>query len=105
MNTNYTWDENKCQSNPIEREKILAAMQTPPPDGYFVWDGEDTDDRPLSRAEMVAGMMQTSENDKSQVVLQLDNDVLVYFHSTGKNWQTHLNNALKEWMQEHHVAV
>jgi len=30
---------------------------------------------------------------------------LVYFHSTGKNWQTHLNNALKEWMQEHHVAV
>jgi len=97
---------NGSQTIPTEREQILTAMQTPPLEGrLFVWDGQDADDRPLSRAEMVAGMMQTSENDKSQVVLQLDNDVLVYFYSTGKNWQTHLNNALKEWMQEHHVAV
>jgi uncharacterized protein (DUF4415 family) len=96
---------NGSQTNPTEREQILAAMQTPPPDGYFVWDGQDEDDRPLSREEMIAGMMQKSETDKSQVVLQLDNDVLVYFHSTGKNWQNHLNNALKEWMQEHHVAA
>lgn len=96
---------NGSQINPTEREQILASMQTPPPEGYFMWDGQDEDDRPLSREEMTVGMMQQTETDKSQVVLQLDNDVLVYFHSTGKNWQTHLNNALKEWMQEHHVAV
>ena len=93
------------QTNPTEREQILAAMQTPPPDGYFVWDGQDEDDRSLSREEMTVDMVQQTESDKSQVVLQLDNDILVYFHSTGNNWQNHLNNALKEWMQEHHVAV
>ncbi len=93
------------QTNPTEREQILAAMQTPPPDGYFIWDGQDEDDRPLSREEMTAGMMQQTETNKSEVLLQLDNDVLDYFHSTGSMWQNHLNNALKEWMQEHHLAA
>ncbi len=96
---------NGSQTKLTEREQILAAMQTPPAEGYFIWDGQDEDERPLSREEMTVGMMQPAETDKSQVVLQLDNDVLVYFHSTGKNWQNHLNNALKEWMLEHHVAA
>jgi len=39
-----------------EREAILKAMATPPPGGYFVWDGVDEDDRPLTEEEMRAGM-------------------------------------------------
>ncbi len=92
----YTWDENK-------RQKIVAALQTPPPNGYFEWDGADEDDRPLSREEMLAGII-TPENTQSPVLLQLDNEILVYFRSTGKEWQQHLNDALKQWIQEH-VAV
>ena len=91
---------NGSQTSQTERQKILSAMQTPPPNGYFEWDGEDEDERPLSREEMLAGMI-TAENSQSPVLLQLDNDILAYFRSTGKEWQQHLNDALKQWMQEH----
>lgn len=39
------------------RERALQAMKTPPPRGaHFVWDGKNEDERPLTAAEMRAGM-------------------------------------------------
>lgn len=35
-----------------ERETILDAVNNPPPGGDYVWDGEDENDRPLTREEM-----------------------------------------------------
>lgn len=40
---------------------------------------------------------------KEQVTVQYDVEVLAYFRSTGKDWQTRMNNALKEWVKEHVV--
>ena len=40
------------------RNEILEAMKTPSPERYFVWDGKDEDDRPLTEAEMRAGIAQ-----------------------------------------------
>ncbi len=37
------------------RSDILEAMRTPPPNGYFEWDGKEEDDRPLSAEEMQTG--------------------------------------------------
>jgi uncharacterized protein (DUF4415 family) len=43
-----------------------------------------------------------SENPKIFTGIRLDADVLNSFKSTGKGWQTRMNNALKEWLLEHH---
>jgi uncharacterized protein (DUF4415 family) len=33
--------------------------------------------------------------------IRLDADVLEAFRATGKGWQTRMNDALKQWLQEH----
>ena len=38
---------------------------------------------------------------KVQVSLRLDPDVIAAFRATGPGWQTRMNNALKEWLNEH----
>jgi hypothetical protein len=47
---------------PLTKEvnEILIAIQNPPEGGDFVWDGQDEDDRPLSREEMLAGMSEVN---------------------------------------------
>jgi uncharacterized protein (DUF4415 family) len=41
---------------------------------------------------------------KSSTTLRLDTDILTTFKSTGKGWQTRVNNALREWLKEHKHA-
>jgi hypothetical protein len=48
---------NGSQINQTERQNILTAMQTPSKNGYFVWDEQDEEKRPLTREEMLAGMI------------------------------------------------
>jgi uncharacterized protein (DUF4415 family) len=38
---------------------------------------------------------------KEQVAIRYGADILAHFRSTGKGWQTRMNNALKEWLKEH----
>jgi uncharacterized protein (DUF4415 family) len=33
--------------------------------------------------------------------VRFDRDVLDAFRSTGRGWQTRMNEALKEWLKEH----
>jgi len=33
----------------------------------------------------------------------VDNDILESFRSTGKGWQTRMNDALREWLKEHNA--
>ncbi len=40
---------------------------------------------------------------KEQVAIRFDEEVLAYFRSTGKGWQTRMNEVLKEWVREHPV--
>jgi uncharacterized protein (DUF4415 family) len=95
-----------------ERERILEAMKTPPPGGYFVWDGIDEDDRPATEEELKAAVEadlarrrgRPIGSDKTQIALRIDNDVLTAFKATGKGWQTRMNEALREWLQRHPAA-
>jgi uncharacterized protein (DUF4415 family) len=40
---------------------------------------------------------------KEQVAIRFDEEVLAYFRSTGKGWQTRMNEVLKEWVKQHAV--
>ena len=96
----------------MDREAILAVIAHPPPGGDFVWDGQDEDDRPLSAEEMQAGITAArrpvgrpvGSGSKEQVAIRLDREVLTAFRATGPRWQTRINAALHEWLQEHPLS-
>jgi len=41
---------------------------------------------------------------KERVTIRFDAEVVEYFKSTGKGWQTRMNDALNEWIKEHSNA-
>ncbi len=42
-----------------------------------------------------------AESPKQKVTIRLDADIVEQFRATGKGWQTRMNDALKDWLQEH----
>lgn len=44
------------------------------------------------------------ETPKQAVNIRLEADILSAFKSTGKGWQTRMNNALRDWLKEHSPA-
>jgi uncharacterized protein (DUF4415 family) len=50
------------------------------------------------------GALVPAEN-KQQVTLRLDSDVLSFFRGTGKRYQSRINAALREYMKAHRKAV
>ena len=42
-----------------------------------------------------------AKTSKVSTTIRFDPEVLAYFQSSGPGWQTRMNAALKEWMQEH----
>ena len=95
-----------------EREMILEALKTPPPEGYFVWDGKNEDERPLTHEEMIAGVeayrkqrgRPAGSGTKEQVAIRFDRDVLAAFRAAGPGWQTRMNAALRDWLESHTPA-
>lgn len=95
-------------SKPLTREAILEAMKTPPPNGYYVWDGVNEDERPLSAEEMRAGIEEHRRrsgrppgSNKESTTIRFDKDVLDAFRASGPGWQTRINAALREWLEAH----
>lgn len=93
---------------PPTREHILAAMKTAPQGGYYVWDGQDEDDRPLTQEELQAGLQAVrrrgrpaGSGQKEQVAIRFDRDVLTAFRAGGAGWQTRMNDALRDWLKTH----
>lgn len=39
---------------------------------------------------------------KEQVTLRLDKETLIFFKKNGRGWQTKINDALKQWVSNHH---
>jgi uncharacterized protein (DUF4415 family) len=40
---------------------------------------------------------------KESVTVQFDRDLLATFKATGGDWQTRINDALREWLSEHAI--
>lgn len=77
-----------------KRLKLLAAM----PDAEI-----DYSDIPRQTGGVQwtrPGALVPSEN-KQQVTLRLDADVLTFFKGTGKRYQSRINAALREYVQAH----
>jgi uncharacterized protein (DUF4415 family) len=77
----------------------------------YVWDGEDEDDRPLTREEMQAGIEayrrqrgRPTGSDKESTTIRFDRDVLAAFRAGGPGWQTRMNAALRDWLKLHTAA-
>lgn len=87
-------------------------MKTPPPGGYFVWDGQDEDERPATREEMHTAREQyrrkagrpVGSGTKESTTIRFDHDVLAAFKSSGPGWQTRMNDALRDWLRTHKPA-
>ena len=82
-------------------QKIRAQAATP-----YVWDGEDEDDRPLTREEMQAGIEtyrrqrgRPTGSDKESTTIRFDRDVLAAFRAGGPGWQTRMNAVLRDWLK------
>ena len=81
-----------------KRLKLLAAM----PDSTI--DYSDIP-RPTGTEQWTRpGALVPSEN-KRQVTLRLDADVLSFFKKTGKRYQSRINAALREYVQAHQKSV
>jgi uncharacterized protein (DUF4415 family) len=56
-------------------------------------------------AQTVAQLRRTRGKNKNptkeQVAIRFDREVLAGFQASGPGWQTRMNTALKEWLQEH----
>ena len=40
---------------------------------------------------------------KIQLTVRYDADIVEAFKASGQGWQTRMNNALRDWLQSHHV--
>jgi uncharacterized protein (DUF4415 family) len=92
----------------MTRNEILAAVKAIPPAQDYVWDGIDEDDKPATEAEFKNALMkahhQQTEPDTTQILLSIDKSVLQAFRMFGEDWQTSMNEALKEWLKTHVVT-
>ena len=96
------------KTNTMSPNEVLAAVKAILPVQDYVWDGTDEDDRPATTNELRLGIQMVhaqrgrpSGSDKTQIALRVDNSVLSAFKATGKGWQTRMNDALKDWLNEH----
>jgi uncharacterized protein (DUF4415 family) len=91
----------------MKKTDILKATASAPPDGDYVWDGQDEDDRPLSKEEMHEGIAKKqrgrpkAEVTKDSITIRLSHEVTEYFRATGQGWQTRLDEVLKDYVRTH----
>lgn len=92
-----------------QKKEILEATASAPTKGDFVWDGKDENERPLSKKEMRAGIKNLGGrpklvNPKQSITIRLNAEVLDFFKSQGKGWQTKINDTLQKYVNSHHSA-
>jgi uncharacterized protein (DUF4415 family) len=90
------------------REEILRALKNQKPSDFYVWDGKDEDDKPLTSQELANGLKAYKKRGrpfsaatKEQIAIRLDLEVLDAFRKEGPGWQTRINDALKDWLKHH----
>jgi uncharacterized protein (DUF4415 family) len=91
----FKLDPNSAQTSPQrERLRQVAAM----PDAQI--DYSDISPSTSAIQWTRPGALVSTEN-KQQVTLRLDADVLNFFKTTGKRYQSRINAALREYMKAH----
>ncbi len=81
-----------------EEDADITAAAMSDPDALPLTEAEWNDVKPLLRV----GGRPKAEVTKERITIRLSPDVLAVFKATGKGWQSRIDAALKEWVQEHH---
>lgn len=81
-----------------EEDAVITAAALSDPDALPLTEAEWKDVKPLLRV----GGRPKAEITKERITIRLSPDVLAVFKATGKGWQSRIDAALKEWVQEHH---
>ena len=66
--------------------------------GDAPWDGVPADW--VSRADAAAALMRRPGENKRQVTIRFDADVLEFFKRAGRGWQGRMNAALRSFMEQ-----
>lgn len=97
----FKLDPNKpAQLTAKQRERLAAVAAMPDAEIDYCDIPRQTGKVQWSRP----GALVSPEN-KQQVTLRLDSDVLNFFKETGKRYQSRINAALREYMKAHQKAA
>lgn len=98
---NFTPEKNLSAKSSTEQRRRLKAVAAIPDAAI------DYSDIPRQSAAVQwtrPGLLVPTEN-KQQVTLRVDADVLLFFKSTGKRYQSRINAALREYVNAHQKAA
>jgi len=76
-------------------EELAADMASDP-----AWDGLPEDW--VSRAHVATGLMSGRKENKHQVTMRFDADILDYFKRQGRGWQSRMNAVLRGFVERDH---
>ena len=82
-------DETNWEAVKAKTEDQLAADMTSDPE----WQGVPSDW--VSRAQAATGLMRRPKENKRQVTMRFDADVLEFFRRSGRGWQGRMNAVLR----------
>jgi|CXWL01.1.fsa_nt_gi uncharacterized protein (DUF4415 family) len=51
--------------------------------------------------ELFPHLIKSEMTQKINIAIDYDADIVSAFRATGSNWQTRMNDALREWLREH----
>ncbi|MDP3009319.1 MAG: BrnA antitoxin family protein [Methylococcales bacterium] len=54
-------------------------------------------------AELFPHLIKSDKSQKVTIAIDYDADIISAFRAAGNNWQGRINDALREWLQEHTV--
>lgn len=81
-----------------EEDAVITAAALSDPDALPLTEDEWASVKPI----LYEGGRPKAEVTKEQITIRLSPNVLAAFKATGKGWQSRIDAALKEWVQEHH---
>ncbi|KJV30294.1 BrnA antitoxin family protein [Luteibacter yeojuensis] len=90
----YSFDPDNARELTPEEVARLEALKSRPVD--FT----DIPPQAVDDTWHMPGPLRSLEN-KQQVTLRIDRDVLDFFRGTGKRYQTRINEVLREYMKAH----
>lgn len=81
-----------------EEDAVITAAALSDPEAQPLTDAEWKE----VKLQLRVGGRPKAQVTKERITIRLSPDVLAVFKATGKGWQSRINAALKEWVQEHH---
>lgn len=98
----YSLDELKALPSETDWERVRReAREGIEPE----FDEDSPDASELMRAELEKRRRgRPAGSNKVSTTVRFDRDVLEAFRSTGRGWQTRINDALREWLANHRAG-